>query len=76
VENSMPINRLMDEMSWPTSHNGKVVHRIMPFKMSNPHYNLCEASQFLETIINPPLEVLNMDKSIIFCLVKSKQKAI
>jgi hypothetical protein len=38
-ESSIPINRLVDEMSWPTSHNGKVIHHMMPFKMSNLHYN-------------------------------------
>jgi hypothetical protein len=32
-ENPIPINRLVDEMSWPTSCNGKVVHCIVPFKM-------------------------------------------
>jgi hypothetical protein len=42
-ENSIPINRPMDDMLWPTSHNGKVVHRIVPFKMSNLHYNWWEA---------------------------------
>ncbi len=38
-DNSIPINRPMDDMSWPTSHNGKVVHRTLPFKMSNLYYN-------------------------------------
>jgi hypothetical protein len=56
-ENSIFINRLMDEMSWPTSRNGKVIHCIMPFKMSNLHYNWWEASRIFETTINPPLEV-------------------
>jgi len=70
----IPINRLVDEMLWPTSCNGKFVHCIEPFKMSNPHYNLWEVGWLLETTINPPLDVLNMDKSIIFCMVKSKQK--
>ncbi len=37
-ENSIPINRLMDEMSWSTSRNDKVVHCMMPFKMLNLHY--------------------------------------
>jgi len=44
-------------MSWPTSHNGKVVRCTMPFKMSNLHYNRWEADQLLEATINPPLEV-------------------
>jgi hypothetical protein len=35
-ENYIPINR---EMLWPTTRNGKVVCQIMPFKMSNLHYN-------------------------------------
>ncbi len=47
----------MDEMSWPTSCNGKVVHRIVPFNMSNLHYNGWEVDQLLEVVINPPLEV-------------------
>jgi hypothetical protein len=29
----------VDEMLWPISLNGKVVCRIMSFKMSNLHYN-------------------------------------
>jgi hypothetical protein len=57
-ENSILINRPVDEMSWPTSHNGKAIHRTMPFKMSNLHYNWWEASRLLEVTINPPLEVL------------------
>ncbi len=56
-ENFIPINRLMDEMSWPTSHNGKSIRCMVPFKMSNLHYNRWEASRFLEVIINSPLEV-------------------
>jgi len=44
-------------MLWPTSHNGKVVCRTMPFKMSNLHYNQWETGQLLEVTINPPLEV-------------------
>jgi hypothetical protein len=47
----------MDEMSRPTSRNGKVVRRIVPFKMSNLHYNRWEDGQLFEAIINPPLEV-------------------
>jgi hypothetical protein len=56
-ENSVPINRLMDEMSWPTSPNGKVVCCRVPFKMSNLHYNRWEVGQLLEATINPSLEV-------------------
>jgi hypothetical protein len=56
-ENSIPINRLMDEMLWPTSHNGKAICCMVPFKVSNLHYNWWEASWLLEVIINPPLEV-------------------
>jgi hypothetical protein len=57
-ENSIPINRPMDEMSWPTSHNGgKVVCCIVPFKMSNLHYNQWEVGWLLEAIVNPPLKV-------------------
>jgi hypothetical protein len=56
-ENSIPINSLVGEMLWPTSCNGRGVHRIMPFKMSNLHYNRWEVGQFFETIVNPPLEV-------------------
>ena len=45
-------------MSWPTSRNGKVVHCIVPFKMSNLHYNQWEVGhQLFEAIVNPPLEV-------------------
>jgi hypothetical protein len=47
----------VDEMSWPTSCNGKVVHHTMLFNMSNLHYNWWETRQLLEAIINPPLEV-------------------
>ncbi len=39
------------------SHNGKVVHCTMLFKMSNLHYSQWETSWFLEATINPPLEV-------------------
>jgi hypothetical protein len=38
-ESSIPMNRLVGELSWPTSCNGKVVRHIVPFKMSNLHYN-------------------------------------
>ncbi len=55
-ESSIPINRLVDEMSWPTSHDGKVVCCRVPFKMSNLHYNQWEDGQLLEAIINPSLE--------------------
>ncbi len=44
-------------MAWPTSRNGKVVHCIIPFKMSNLHYNRWEVGRLFEMIINPPLEV-------------------
>jgi hypothetical protein len=47
----------MDEMSWPTSCNGKVVCCTMPFNVWNIHYNWWEDNQLLEMIINPPLEV-------------------
>jgi hypothetical protein len=56
-ENSIPINRLVHEMSWPTSCNGKAIHRMVPFKMSNLHYNWWEVSRLLEVSISPPLEV-------------------
>jgi hypothetical protein len=38
-ESSIPLNRLVDEMSWSTSCNGKAVCCTLPFKMSNLHYN-------------------------------------
>jgi hypothetical protein len=44
-------------MSWPTSCNGKVVCRIVPFNMSNLHYNWWVLGRLLEKTINPPLEV-------------------
>ncbi len=47
----------MNEMSLPTSRNGKAIRRIMSFEMSNLHYNWWEASRFLEITLNPPLEV-------------------
>jgi len=47
----------VDEMSWPSTHNGKDVGWTMPFKMSNLHYNLWEACQLFEMTINAPLEV-------------------
>jgi hypothetical protein len=56
-KSSILINRPMNEMSWPTSCNGKVVCRIVPFKMLNLHYNRWEVGWFLEMTINPPLEV-------------------
>jgi hypothetical protein len=56
-ENSIPINRLVDEMLWLTSCNGKAIHCTVPFKMSHLHYNWWEISQLFETTINPPLEV-------------------
>ncbi len=46
----------MDEMLWPTSHNGKVVYCTLPCNISNLNYNWWEANQ-LEVIVNPPLEV-------------------
>jgi hypothetical protein len=57
-ETSIPINRLVDEMSWPTTHNGKVVRWTIPFKMSNLHYNQWEVGWVFEATINPPLKVL------------------
>jgi hypothetical protein len=56
-ESSILINRPMDNMLWPTSHNGKVFHHSMPFKMSNLHHNWWEAGWLFEATINPPLEV-------------------
>ncbi len=56
-KSSILINRPMNEMSWPTSCNGKVVCHRMPFKMINLHYSLWGIGQFLEVIVNPPLEV-------------------
>jgi len=56
-KNSIPINRPLDEMSWPTSHNCKAIHRTVPFKMLNLHYNHWEVGQLLKATINPPLEV-------------------
>jgi len=47
----------MDEMSWLITHNGKVVRWIVPFKMSNLHYNQWEVGWLLEATINPPLKV-------------------
>jgi hypothetical protein len=44
-------------MPWPTSCKGKVVYHIVPFKMSNLHYNWWEAGQLLKATISPPLEV-------------------
>ncbi len=44
-------------MSWPTSCNGKVVCHMVPFKMSNLHYNMWEAGRLIEVIVNPPMEV-------------------
>jgi hypothetical protein len=55
-ESSIPINRPLDEMLWPTSRNGKVVCCMVAFKMSNLHYNQWEVSRLLEVTINPPLE--------------------
>jgi hypothetical protein len=75
-ESFIPINRLVDEMLWPTSCNGKVIRCIMPSMMSNLHYNRWEAKQLFEVIINPPSEVplLDIDKSIKFYLAKIKKK--
>jgi hypothetical protein len=56
-EISILINKLVNEMLWPTTHNGKAICQTMPFKMSNLHYNWWEVGQILEAIINPPLEV-------------------
>jgi len=76
-ESSIFINRPMDEMSWPTSRNGKVICCTMPFKMSNLHYNWWEFGQLLKAIINSPLEdpLLDMDKFIRFCRVKIQTKS-
>jgi hypothetical protein len=30
-ENSIPINKQLDEMLWPTPHNGKAIHCTVPF---------------------------------------------
>jgi len=54
-ENSIPMNRPMDDMSWPTSCNGKAICRIVPFNMSNLHYNQWEVGRILESIIDSPL---------------------
>jgi hypothetical protein len=66
----------VDEMLWPTSCNVKAIYWIIPFKMSNLHYNQWEAGQLLEVIINPPLEVslLDMDKFIRLYLAKIQTK--
>jgi len=53
-KNAILINRLVDEMSWPTTSSGKAIRWIM---MSNLYYNQWEVDQFLEAIINTPLEV-------------------
>jgi hypothetical protein len=53
------------------THNGNVIHQIVPFKMSN--YNQWEVGHRLfEAIVNPPLEVpfLDMDESIRFYMAK------
>jgi hypothetical protein len=47
----------VDDMSWPTSCNGKAVCWIVPFNMLNLHYNQWEASWILEAIVNSPLGV-------------------
>jgi len=67
----------MDEMSWPTSCNGKVVRHIVPFKISNLHYNWWEAGQLLEVIVNPPLEVptLNTNEFMRFYLAKIQTRS-
>jgi hypothetical protein len=55
-ENSILMNPPLDEMLWPTSRNGKDVHFMMPFKMSNLHYNQWEVGRLFEVIVNPPFE--------------------
>jgi hypothetical protein len=77
-ESSIPINRPVDEMSWPTSCNGKVVHQMVPFKLSNPHYNLWEASWLFEVTINSPLKVsppeYGWTHKILFCQNRNKKQ--
>jgi hypothetical protein len=72
-ENSIPINRLVDEMSRPTSHYGKVVRHIVPFKMSKLYYNQWEVGQFLEATINPPLEVPPLGYGQIYKILSSQK---
>jgi hypothetical protein len=55
-QSSISINRLVDEMSWPTLRNGQVIHHIVPFKVSNLHYNWWEVGWLFKVTINPPLE--------------------
>jgi hypothetical protein len=62
----------MDEMSWPTSRNGKVIHCTMPFKMSNLHYNWWEASRLFEKTINPPLQVPFLGYGKIYKILSSQ----
>lgn len=50
--------QLIDAMSWPKTHNGKLVLCTQPLTMSKLHYNWWEANQFLMAIFEPPLEVL------------------
>ncbi len=59
-------------MLWPTSRNGKVVCHMVPFKMSNLHYNLCEAGRLLEAIVNPSLEVPSPRYGQVFKILSSQ----
>jgi len=69
-ENSILINRLVDEMSWPMTHNGDVIHQIVPFKMSNLHYNQWEVGhQLFEAIVNLPLEVPRLGYGWIYKII-------
>jgi hypothetical protein len=62
----------MDEMSWPTTRNGTVVCRVVPFKMSNLHYNQWEVGQLLKTTINPPLKVPPLGYGRIYQILSSQ----
>ncbi len=56
-ESYVLVNRPFNEVAWLTTWNGKIVRQTMPFKMSKLYYNRWGVGQFLEVVVNPPLEV-------------------
>jgi len=71
-ERSILINRLVDEMLWPTTCISKAVCQTIPFKMSNLHCNWWEASWLLEANVNPLLKVPSLGYGQIYKILSSQ----
>ncbi len=65
------VNCPFNEVAWPTTWNGKIIRRTMPFKMSKLHYNRWGFGRFLKVIVKPQLEVLTPRHRQIFKIFSS-----